>query len=139
MLMAMATQGSRRIRAAEVVLPCGDLEGTIDFCVERLGFAILSIAPADAPRVAVITGRGLRLRLERSGRGEPGLCRLGSEDGRLEELVAPNGTRIELVPEDPEVCVVPSGEPVTSLAASRDCELLNVGMQNATPPNRKGT
>jgi catechol 2,3-dioxygenase-like lactoylglutathione lyase family enzyme len=52
------------IEAAEVVLPCADLEPTLAFFTGRLGFRIASIFPAEAPRVAVVSGHGLRLRLD---------------------------------------------------------------------------
>jgi len=51
------------IEAAELVLPCADLEPTLAFFTGRLGFRIASIFPAEAPRVAVIACHGLRLRL----------------------------------------------------------------------------
>lgn len=93
------------IRAAEVVLPCVDLDPTVAFFVDALGFRVEAIYPADAPRTAVLGGHGVRLRLER-GAGAPGHLRLQCGDpsavaGGATELVAPNGTRVELVAADP--------------------------------------
>ena len=46
---------STHIRAAEVVLPCAELEPTIAFFVDGLGFRLDAIAPADAPRTALLS------------------------------------------------------------------------------------
>ena len=51
---------------AAFVLPAGDsLETTIAWFREGLGLSLESIWPADAPRVAIMSGLGLRLRLDR--------------------------------------------------------------------------
>ena len=49
--------------SAQVVVACGDLQAAIAYCVDELGFRIDMIMPADAPRVAVVSGRGTTLRL----------------------------------------------------------------------------
>src|SRR5258708_30392389 len=67
-----------RIRAAEIVLPCDDLAATLGFFIDRLGYRVEMIVPADAPAVAVIVGHGIRLRLERGG-GAAGTIRLACE------------------------------------------------------------
>ena len=94
------------IEAAEVVLPCVELDATLAFFTERLGFRVAAIFPADAPAVAVVVGHGLRVRLDRRAEGSPGSVRLLCRDpaalaGGASELVAPNGTRVELVASDP--------------------------------------
>lgn len=48
----------------EAVLPCPDLAEAIEFFTQRLGFRLEMIVPADAPHAAVVSGHGLRLRLE---------------------------------------------------------------------------
>jgi quercetin dioxygenase-like cupin family protein len=91
---------------AEVQFPCADLAPTLAF-FQGLGFRIETIFPADAPTTASLGGHGLRLRLAPGG-GDPGVIRLaceGSKAGRT--LVAPNGTRIELVASDPPLEVPP--------------------------------
>ncbi len=98
-----------------MVLPCGELEETLGFFTDRLGFRVDAIYPADDPSVAVISGYGLRVELRRGGVGAPGVLRLLVRDpagfaGGATELLAPNGTRIELVDADPPL-VVPPVEP----------------------------
>jgi quercetin dioxygenase-like cupin family protein len=90
---------------AEVVLPCADLAPALAFFVGRLGFRIETIFPADDPRVASLSGHGLRLRLQ-PGDGDPGVIRMGVGAGG-ELLTAPNGTRLEFVDPDPPIAVPP--------------------------------
>jgi quercetin dioxygenase-like cupin family protein len=101
-----------RIRTAEIVLPCADLDRTLAFFTERLGFRVAAIFPADAPTVAVVAGHGLRIRLDPAAAGDPGLLRLLCEKpdgvaGGTRSLIAPNGTRIEIVDSDPPVAIPP--------------------------------
>jgi quercetin dioxygenase-like cupin family protein len=112
------------IEWGEVVLPAAALGETVAFLSERLGFRIEAIFPADAPAVAVLFGHGLRVRLEREHSGDPGTLRLACTDptliadGEL-ELVAPNGTRVQLVTSDSAVMLPPL---VPSLVISRLAE-----------------
>jgi mannose-6-phosphate isomerase-like protein (cupin superfamily) len=106
------------VRAAEVVLPCAELGPTLSFFTDRLGFRLDAISPADDPSEAVVSGHGLRIRLERGGRGAPGALRLLCDRAALGgavELVAPNGTRIELADADPPVAM-PALAPSFTLA-----------------------
>ena len=90
------------IQAAEIVLPGDELVETLAFFTDQLGFRIETIYPADGPRVAVVSGFGLRLRLERGADAPAGRLRLICEepatfpDGTT-RMSAPNGTRVELV------------------------------------------
>ena len=98
------------VEAAQIVLPCKDLDATLAFFTERLGFRLETIHPADDPSVAVISGYGVRLELARGGDGAPGVLRLLCDDPRkvadgAAELMAPNGTRIELVDANPPLVV----------------------------------
>jgi len=109
---------------AQVVLPCGELEETLDFFTDRLGFRVDAIYPADDPSVAVVSGYGLRVELRRGGGGAPGVLRLVVTNptdfaGGASELIAPNGTRIEIVDADPPL-VVP--EVVPSFVLSENGE-----------------
>ena len=86
---------------AELLLPSRDLAADLAFFRGRLGFRLDSIFPADDPAQALLSGHGLRIRLERGSPQAPGAIRLHCEhpdalaDG-ARELHAPNGTRIEL-------------------------------------------
>lgn len=106
--MATSRDLAGRIAAAEVVLPVGDLEPSLAFFVEQLGFRVESISPADDPRVAVVSGHGVRLRLERGAAGPPAhLCLRLSGPVEPTTLIAPGGARIELRAADPPVELPP--------------------------------
>ena len=47
-----------QIAAALVILPCVDLDETVEYFVGTLGFRLASISPADDPRTAVLEGHG---------------------------------------------------------------------------------
>ncbi len=96
------------IHAVEVVLPCIELDPTVDFFVDRIGFRLDVIMPADDPSVALLSGHGMKIRLERGRTGDPGELRLACDrpdawDTDL--LVAPNGTRIHIVDADPPLVI----------------------------------
>lgn len=78
---------------AEFVLPCTDLDPTLEYFTERLGFRVEVVFPADDPRVAVVSGHGARLRFDPDVGGDAGVIRLVSGT-RTGEDVAPNGTRV---------------------------------------------
>ncbi|MEX3821243.1 cupin domain-containing protein [Paraburkholderia sp. BR14262] len=96
------------IRGFLVPMSCTDLAATTQFFIERLGFRIDAIFPADSPRTAILSGCNIRLRL---GVGLVGgvakldvLCddefQLG-DDTRT--LTAPNGVEVRLVPAEPRM------------------------------------
>src|SRR6516162_552916 len=94
------------IRLAQVVLPCPDLAATLRFFTGELGFKVNMIQPADSPSVAVISGHGVTLRLEAATGAEaqpsPLVLRLLCDRAALpskaaRHLIAPGGTRVELV------------------------------------------
>ena len=103
---ALTAFGRDGTTQAEVSLPSHDLHADLAFFGESLGFRLETIFPADNPAVAEMTGHGLRIRLERGSEAAPGTIRLlgeppeGLAAGRT-ELVAPNGTRIEIRPFGP--------------------------------------
>jgi quercetin dioxygenase-like cupin family protein len=55
-----------KTQTTHTVLPCPDLAEAIEFFTNRMGFRLEMIVPADAPRVAVVSGHGISLRLESS-------------------------------------------------------------------------
>ena len=96
--------GSPTLKAA-VVLPCQDLDATLGFFLDRLGFRLDTVFPADDPAVAVISGHGARLRLERGSDAPPATLRLPrsvleTTDEAEYQVVAPNGTRVFFVESD---------------------------------------
>ena len=100
------------IRTAEIVLPCTELGASLDFFVERLGFRLECISPADDPRSALISGHGLRIRLRRGSGEPPGTLRIACDDPSASgldrpDLIAPNGTRIEICDAAPVLAIPP--------------------------------
>jgi quercetin dioxygenase-like cupin family protein len=117
----------RPVVAAQMVLPAPDLAATLDFFVDRLGFRVESIFPADAPAVAVIAGHGLRLRLMRdAGAGvAPGrLLLLGA--AAAPSLTAPNGTRIDFAPAVPPLAI-PEAAPALIVSRAADAAAWGTG------------
>lgn len=97
---------------AEVRLPTQALRDDLPFFTERLGMRLDMIYPADDPQVAIVSGHGLRLRIETGATEPPGTLRLLSDDpdavaGGARELTAPNGTRVEIAEKTPPL-VLPS-------------------------------
>ena len=92
----------KNIQMAEMLLTCNNLYETLQFFTDKLGFKMESIAPAEKPSIAVISGYGIRIRLEPGNNPNPGSINLlCSEpalvvDGKL-KLTAPNGTCINLI------------------------------------------
>lgn len=88
---------------AELRLATRDLSADLAFFTGRLGMRLETIFPADDPRVAVVAGHGLQLRLERGAPEPPATLRLLAENPAAlapegQPLHAPNGTRIEIAP-----------------------------------------
>ena len=98
---------------AEIRLPTQQLRDDLPFYMKQLGFRLDSIFPADDPQVAVLSGHGLRLRIEKGAPEAPGTIRILTDDagfaGGQKALVAPNGTRIEVDELNPPV-VTPATE-----------------------------
>ena len=67
----MSEQQTVRQPRITVVLSCHDLDAALAFYTGQLGFRIEAIFPADAPRVAVLSGFGIRVRLESGHAGSP--------------------------------------------------------------------
>lgn len=92
------------------MLPCAELQSTLDFFIGRLGFRLERISPADDPRTALLSGHGLRVELRRGSAESPGTLRLLCDDPLAlgqgaRELRAPNGTRIELAEKSPALVI----------------------------------
>ena len=92
---------AENVESAEILLPSDDLKLDLPFFTEKLGFRLDTIFPADDPSVAVISGHGLRLRIERGANVVPGTIRLLCDDPTSfaqgeTRLIAPNGVIIEI-------------------------------------------
>lgn len=86
---------------AEIRLPTQELRDDLPFYTKVLGMRLDMIYPADNPEVAVLSGHGLRLRIEKGAREAPGTLRILTDDpdgfaGGQRVLTAPNGTRVEI-------------------------------------------
>ncbi|MBS9717112.1 cupin domain-containing protein [Pseudohalocynthiibacter aestuariivivens] len=86
---------------AEIRLPTQELREDIPFFTKTLKMRMDMIYPADNPQVAVFSGHGLRLRIEKDAPESPGTLRILTDDpnGFAEGtrlLTAPNGTRVEI-------------------------------------------
>ena len=110
-----------KIRSAEIVLPCADLNRTLEFFCEKLGFRVEMIFPADAPQTAVVSGYGTTLRLETSTENQSLTLRLVGDFATLDgsrEIVSPDGVRVILI-DAAATIEIPAGEPefvLTTLA-----------------------
>ena len=87
-----------QIHSAQIVLPCANLNRTLEFFTDRLGFRLEMIFPADSPQVAVISGYGTTLRLEASAENQRLTLNLigNFSDETSRELSSPDGVRIIL-------------------------------------------
>lgn len=90
-----------QIRSAQIVLPCANFNRSLEFFVEKLGFRVEMIFPADAPATAVISGYGAALRLETSTEIQPLTLRLCGDFSTLpvdapREIFSPDGVRVIL-------------------------------------------
>lgn len=92
---------------AEIRLPTEELRNDLPFYTRTLGFRLDTIFPADNPSVAVLSGHGVRLRIEKGAAEAPGTLRILTDDpgfaGGVKSLTAPNGTRIEIDELNPPV------------------------------------
>ena len=98
---------------AEVRLPTQELRDDIPFFTRVLGMRMDMIYPADNPSVAVFSGHGLRLRVEKGAAEPPGTLRIltddpdGFADG-ARVLTAPNGTKVEIAERNPPLVLPPT-------------------------------
>jgi quercetin dioxygenase-like cupin family protein len=99
---------------AEIRLPTQELRDDLPFYTKKLGMKLDMIYPADDPQIAVLSGHGLRLRIEKGAPEGPGTIRILTEDpdafaGGERVLTAPNGTRVEIDALNPPL-VLPRAE-----------------------------
>ena len=142
----MPANSGNKIQASEVILPCSELDSTLTFFTEILGFQINSIFPADAPLVALISGYGVNLRLDCRASGDPGKLRIFCQNPKefsegATELTSPNGTIIEIAEVDPPLLLPPEKQSFVMNRYSKDTswEIGRAGMKyRDLIPNRQG-
>jgi len=86
---------------AEVRLATNELRDDIPFFTKVLKMRLDMIYPADNPQVAVFSGHGLRVRVEKGAQEPPATLRILTDDpdkfaDGQHNLIAPNGTKIEI-------------------------------------------
>ncbi|MFV2001744.1 MAG: cupin domain-containing protein, partial [Paracoccaceae bacterium] len=91
---------------AELRLPSDELRDDIAFFTKVLKMRLDLIYPSDDPQVAVLSGHGVRLRIDMAASEAPATLRILSDDpdgfaDGARALIAPNGTRVEIVELDP--------------------------------------
>jgi quercetin dioxygenase-like cupin family protein len=96
-----------QIRTAEVVLPVADLKTEMPFFLKDLSFRLDTIFPADDPAVAVISGHGLRIRLQRDADLAAGVVNIYCDDPSAFSndpvIKSPNGNTIAFHAANPEM------------------------------------
>ena len=88
-----------KITQAQLQLPAKDLVADMDFLV-NLGFRLDKIFPADDPKVAILSGYGLQLALDRNTAATPAIINLitdNLEHFEAQSYIAPSGTRFNIV------------------------------------------
>lgn len=98
---------------AEVRLPTENLSQDLPFFTKTLGMRLDMIYPADNPEVAVLSGHGLRVRIQKGADEAPGTMRILTDNpdqfaAGKRELTAPNGTRIEIDELNPPLVLPPT-------------------------------
>jgi quercetin dioxygenase-like cupin family protein len=98
---------------AEIRLPTQELRNDLPFYTKTLKMRLDMIYPADNPEVAVLSGHGLRIRIQKGASEAPGTLRILTEDpdgfaGGARSLTAPNGTRIEIGELNPPLVLPPT-------------------------------
>ncbi len=85
------------IRDTHVVVGSTDFDDDLSALTNEHGFRIDAIFPADAPSTAIVSGHGVRLRLERAEVGAPVRLHLLTDD-RTGATELPGGTVLEFRP-----------------------------------------
>ena len=91
------------IHSAQIVVPCENFNESFEFFTERLDFRVEMIFPADAPAVAVVSGFGVTLRLEKAEKISASALTLrlvGNFSESEKEIQTPDNLRIVFVDEN---------------------------------------
>lgn len=100
----------------------------IDFFAE-IGFRLKIIMPADSPEIAVISGYGVNLRLERIETFQSPNLRLIGDFDEEKQITAPNGMRIDLIQAKTEIDL-PELKEEFFISRINDENVWNVGRAN---------
>jgi quercetin dioxygenase-like cupin family protein len=109
------------VPTATVVVETTEFTGDLEYLVDRAGFLLQRVMPADDPTTADLNGHGVRLRLRRGSHDLParlvvprvGLRHEGDEGGDDHDdgpLVSPGGTTIDFE-RSPTELTIPPGRP----------------------------
>lgn len=98
---------------AEIRLPTQELRDDLPFFTKVLKMRLDSIYPADDPEVAVFSGHGLRIRIQKGAAEAPGMIRILTDDpddfaDGARHLTAPNGTQVEIDDLHPPLILPPT-------------------------------
>lgn len=136
------------ILRAEIQIDCEDFAENLKFFTEDVGFSIELIFPADSPRSAILSGYGLRIRLEKCKNDRPILINLIQDKSTPPDdsvNIAPNGSQITFVndelecEENIEMPSLINTVVIKKLKESSDWEDGRAGMQyRDLVPNRLG-
>ena len=86
------------LRDAQVVVPTDRFDADLAALLDAHGFRIDAIFPADAPTTAVVSGHGVRLRLEAAPQSRPVTLHLLSDEPPVGSASLPGGSLLEYRP-----------------------------------------
>ena len=91
---------------AQCVIPTDDLQADIPFFTKTLQMRMDTIYPADDPKVAVFSGHGISICVDKDAPGSPANINLLVEEPKefasgKTELTAPNGTQFTVLQKNP--------------------------------------
>jgi quercetin dioxygenase-like cupin family protein len=89
--------GTVSIRDVHVVVPTGAFDADLRELTDVHGFRLDAIFPADSPATAIVSGHGVRLRLDGRSAGGPVTLHMLTDD-RTGEVDLPGGSRLEFRP-----------------------------------------
>ena len=81
---------------AQVVMPTKDLPEDMAF-FSKMGFRLDNIFPADDPAVALMSGHGMNIRIDKNTDCPPPRINILSDNVEGTENIAPNGTVIKVL------------------------------------------
>ncbi|MGA9276991.1 cupin [Ilumatobacter sp.] len=113
----------------QTVVDCTDLDGELRFFVDRAGFRVHLVSPADDPRRVVVERNGSLIELRRGSEDHPVRVRIDGEP-QDDEIVSPGGSIIELTSGSDAVDIPPNRPTLTVIeAVNGDFGTGRAGMQ----------